>query len=1132
MTSCPAVRELFKNRGAHEGHARTCVRCQSVLRLGFMRTLSSSPCADIEPLLAELVLGPLGPEAERTLRAHLEGCGSCLAVATDLDRNPVGAALIDLGMVAVEDFKDLRVVEPENYVRGDEIGRGGMGRILRARDRRLGRAVVIKELLDERQRERFEHEARLTARLQHPAIVNVHEAGRWPNGEPFYVMKYVAGRPLEHVIEDTRSLDERLALLPNLITVVEAVAYAHSVQVIHRDLKPANILVGEFGETVVIDWGLARDLGDTASEGHDAGPYRGEASAATCGAGTPQYMPPEQVTGHVPDARLDVFALGATLYHLLAGAAPYGEMPAFAVLELVRTAGPPPLAEVEPRVPRALQAVVAKAMARDPADRYATAGELAADLKRFQSGQLVAAHDYTVAERATRFLRKNRALVALAAASLATLSAVGAASVNNVIQAKRRTEAQLGQLLLERGQRELLAGAPSAALVYLDEALRRGVDTTELRFLVAEAARAVAQVASFAIPDRGLVAARFSPDGTRLATASSAGLRLWDVAAGRATATLAPGAPSTLLFSPDGARLLSGELCELGSVDTSSCDPGLRLWDPVAGRLVALLPHDAPVTSARFDGGSVVTVAGDQRYTWNAADGRLRDRQVGAGVPAAEPVAISDDGMSVTVRARRFDHGAAIAAIRLAGDGATLATVGVDGVVRLWDVGTGAARGSVDRQGGPLLDAAVDGGRLVTAGVDGVVRVVRTDRSAVQLAAQGGHMDWEPAALRAAPTVAGAHRALSDDGTRIVGYTEDSMAAVWDAATGARLAEVPVELAPTLARADLVLAPGGDRLAALAGDRRVQVWSLGARARLGTIAASGPITQVAWSPDGARLLVVAAEAEIWTPDGRLLGTMRAPVGLLTTAAFSPDGERVLAGARTGVAELFDAATGELLATLGPLGAPVDNVAFDPSGARAYVAAGSARGLWDVTAERHDAVELDALVAALPLRFDGVAVVPRAAPVDRPEAPNLVRARVHLAAGNQLLQARRFGEAEKEFEAAYHELPWPGYGRLAELARLGRPGHAVDISLDRMHERFEVARQHYERREYAAAAAEFLLGYGYAPRAGLLFNAAVCYERQRDYREAAALFTTYLELQPFGRDRADVEQRIAALRRAR
>jgi serine/threonine protein kinase len=161
---------------------------------------------------------------------------------------------------------DLCPVSPDCYEIGEEVGRGGMGRIRSATDRRLGRRVLIKELLqsDPMFRARFEREALITARLQHPSIINVYEAGYWPSGEPFYAMNEVAGSTLDQVVTDAATLKERLALLPKLIRTSEALAYAHGRGIVHRDLKPSNVLVGEYGETVVIDWGLAKDLADSA----------------------------------------------------------------------------------------------------------------------------------------------------------------------------------------------------------------------------------------------------------------------------------------------------------------------------------------------------------------------------------------------------------------------------------------------------------------------------------------------------------------------------------------------------------------------------------------------------------------------------------------------------------------------------------------------------------------------------------------------------------------------------------------------------------------------------------------------------------------------------------------------------
>ena len=224
------------------------------------------------------------------------------------------------------DYPDLIEVARDHYVIGEEIAKGGMGRVVEARDLRLGRAVAIKELLP-RNRDaarRFEREARITAKLQHPSIINIHEAGVWAGGEPFYAMTKVAGRSLDKVVAERATLIERLGLLPNVIAVADALAYAHSQNVIHRDLKPSNVLVGEFGESVVIDWGLAKDLGGALDPAMSLSlKQQPEETLSGSVVGTPAYMPPEQARGEPVDQRADVYALGALLYHVLVGGPPY-----------------------------------------------------------------------------------------------------------------------------------------------------------------------------------------------------------------------------------------------------------------------------------------------------------------------------------------------------------------------------------------------------------------------------------------------------------------------------------------------------------------------------------------------------------------------------------------------------------------------------------------------------------------------------------------------------------------------------------------------------------------------------------------------------------------------------------------
>jgi tetratricopeptide (TPR) repeat protein len=358
------------------------------------------------------------------------------------------------------DFREMRPIDPKNFAVGNELARGGMGRIVAARDLRLGRQVVIKELLSNTaaHRARFEREARITARLQHPAIVNIHEAGTWPGGEPFYVMRLIAGRSLDKVIASRTTLEERLALLPNAIAAVDALAYAHSENVIHRDLKPANVLVGDFGETVVIDWGLAKDLSANDDNDVEIGPYRtaGTDDVTVVGTvmGTPAYMPVEQATGNPVDARADVYALGAMLFHMLAGKPPFVGKSSDEILDAVVEGPPISIAARLPGVPPDLVTIVEKAMARSADDRYPTARELSNDLKKFQTGQLVGAHRYSTWQLMQRWAKRHRIAIAVAGAAMVVLVVVAVVSVRRILAERRATDRQSELARQARGDAE------------------------------------------------------------------------------------------------------------------------------------------------------------------------------------------------------------------------------------------------------------------------------------------------------------------------------------------------------------------------------------------------------------------------------------------------------------------------------------------------------------------------------------------------------------------------------------------------------------------------------------------------------------------------------------------------------
>ena len=409
------------------------------------------------------------------------------------------------------------VVAREHYVIGDELARGGGGRLLRARDRRLDRVVAIKEPLavSSQIERRFFREAVLTARLQHPSIVPVHEIGRWPSGEPFYAMKLVSGRSLKDVIAETATLADRLALLPTVLAVTDAIAYAHGEGVIHRDLKPSNVMVGAFGETQVIDWGLARDLRD------------GNAPDDEGIRGTPGTMAPEQARGERVDERADIYALGALLYHVLAGEPPYRAPTAAAIIAAVLAGPPAPLAPRAPNAPVELIAIAERAMARDPAARFPTAAEMAAELHRFQTGQLVASYRYTPWQLAQRWVRRRRGAVAVGALALVAITVVGGLSLRQVLDARARADARANDLVVANA-RLTIDRNPSAAVALLASLPAARLDA-ETRVIAADAAiRGLAHVLRF---NGRLRALRFSPDGAHLIAAGDDGrIHLWDLA--------------------------------------------------------------------------------------------------------------------------------------------------------------------------------------------------------------------------------------------------------------------------------------------------------------------------------------------------------------------------------------------------------------------------------------------------------------------------------------------------------------------------------------------------------------------------------------------------------------------------
>jgi eukaryotic-like serine/threonine-protein kinase len=660
-----------------------------------------------------------------------------------------------------------------------EHGRGGLGRVSRAYDRMLGRDVAIKELHSSGAANeiRFLREVLITARLEHPGIVPIHEAGRWPNGTPYYAMKLVSGRPLRDLIAERATFEQRIGLLHHVIAVADAIAYAHGRNIIHRDLKPANVIVGDFGETVVIDWGLAKDL--TASDGTTEGsldnpgaiPLSNESDVTLEGSvlGTPAYMAPEQMRGEAVDQRADVFAIGAMLWQLCA--LPKVPQKAHIRQRMLRRAG----------IDKDLAAIINKALDPEREGRYPDAGALAKDLKAFKSGARIAARDYSLLAMLAHWTRRHRTL-ALAATTVLAIVIIGSSLfVRNIAIERDRADRSLDELTLKHAQL-LLTTDPSAAIDVL--ASYRGSDRSRADQIRAEAmGRGVAFLRALphtdaimwtAVDSNGAILS-LSSDGTiartgldgksvtltrgvsKIAMSSYSRARhllaytcdpsdlcLFDF--GRATRTplgaiLQGASVNGASFSPDGTVLAviskDGTLRLLDVKDPTH--PAIKLTSAIDATTDVAFVDDAVLVVGTKDGLKFVRSSGESEQFPLADISRLTtsasEHQVAIATRDGQAIVLEAFPARIVAR-RSLCHGS-IAGLRFIPGQRSIAYACKEGALGTWDPSRDTTRLRAQLEGHADFITTSPTGEYILAGGNGTVTVI--DLSTELIASYMGH---------------------------------------------------------------------------------------------------------------------------------------------------------------------------------------------------------------------------------------------------------------------------------------------------------------------------------------------------------------------------------------------------------
>jgi WD40 repeat protein/serine/threonine protein kinase len=887
-----------------------------------------------------------------------------------------------------------RVVRPH--------GQGGLGKVFVAHDAELQREVALKEIQeryadDPEAQARFLAEAEITGRLEHPGIVPVYGLGRYPDGRPFYATRFIQGESLEEAIQrlhgrKTTGADSEpssLALRKLLGRFVEAcntIAYAHSRGVIHRDLKPEHIMMGPYGETFVVDWGLARPFGPTLGDSSPAAapltPSGGVVKTLDGAVvGTPLYMSPEQAAGRGDELGpvSDVYSLGATLYCLLTGRSPFSEANVLLLLEQVCQGCFLRPRQVKAAVPSALEAVCLKAMAGRPADRYPSPRALADDVERWLADEPVSVYREPLPAQLWRWARKHRTLVGLIAAVLSVLATVGVAwmlvSQARATASRMQTLREKAELRREEADRQrqfvrrFLYGA---RMLHAHRAWEEG------RF--ADLHRLLDQEANEDVPNAGRTGRGFERYFLDRLRQGGAALSFpWT------------GDPKKGLHMESSADSL-----RLAFLDRSN--HRATVYDLATGRELIALDHI--VCMALSSDGS--------RLAGGGADSSVRVWDVPAGKEVL----------------RLRGHTGEIEQVVFRPDGKRLASLGEDRIVKIWDLESGRECHRFAGLQNPVGLTFAPDGKFLAVGEWEEIRVcdlqgnttarMRGPRnvrlSSARFSCDGlrligeGHPSWDQRVLCVWDARTGKQTlsltrqyctAVSLDARQAASWREkEERIKIWDATTGREIAGGPASL--PIEKDCLVgqihFSPDGRFLATLHSHDwtyTVTVWAREGnsyRRCFSREVASGGVMK--WSPEGERLACVSSlsdaqhgsltRIDVCDTLGANLLSLRLDVPGVLDWKFSPGGQWLTIVCPDKTIRLFDLTVKPDQRELA--GHAVRALAFSPDGQRLVGASESARGLsvflWNTGSGVHQAT-LDLRAAgdgALAFSRDGRRVV--------------------------------------------------------------------------------------------------------------------------------------------------------------